>query len=74
MIAGTRLGRALGGYRGLIPQTDILPPARLVASLSPLAADCCRVIDECDLNPIMIRIGSSEVRRGVHVTPTRHHV
>jgi acetyltransferase len=62
MIAGTRLGRALGGYRGLIPQTDIIPLARLVTSLSELAAACCGVIDECDLNPVMIRKGSGEVR------------
>jgi acetate---CoA ligase (ADP-forming) len=62
MITGTRLGRALGGYRGLIPQTDIMPLARLVTSLSELAAACCGVIDECDLNPVMIRKGSGEVR------------
>ena len=62
MIAGTRLGRTLGGYRGLIPQTDIAPLARLVATLSELAADCAGVIGECDLNPVMIRKGSGEVR------------
>jgi acetyltransferase len=62
MIAGTRLGRALAGYRGLIPQTDIMPLARLVTSLSELATACCGAIEECDLNPVMIRKGSGEVR------------
>src|SRR5262249_13509678 len=39
MLAGTRLGKTLGGYRNLIPHTDTGPLATLVANLSALAAD-----------------------------------
>lgn len=62
MIESTRLGRTLDGYRGLIPKTDVLPLARLVAALSELAAACHGVIAECDLNPVLIRKGTGEVR------------
>jgi acetyltransferase len=62
MVAGTRLGKALGGYRNLIPRTDTAPLARLVANLSALAADFCDLVPECDLNPVLIRKGSGEVR------------
>jgi acetyltransferase len=62
MVAGTRLGKALGGYRNLIPRTDTAPLATLVANLSALAADLCDLVPECDLNPVLIRKGSGEVR------------
>jgi acetyltransferase len=62
MLAGTRLGKTLGGYRNLIPQTDMAPLARLVANLSELAADLCDLVPECDLNPVLIRKGSGDVR------------
>jgi acetyltransferase len=62
MVAGTRLGKALGGYRNLIPRTDTAPLAALVANLSSLAADFCDLVPECDLNPVLIRKGSGDVR------------
>jgi acetyltransferase len=62
MLAATRLGKALDGYRNLIPRTDTAPLARLVANLSELAADFCDLVPECDLNPVLIRKGSGEVR------------
>jgi acetyltransferase len=62
LVAGTRLGKTLGGYRNLIPCTDTAPLARLVSSLSELAADFCDLVPECDLNPVLIRKGSGDVR------------
>jgi acetyltransferase len=62
MVAGTRLGKALGGYRNLMPRTDTAPLATLVANLSALATDFCDLVPECDLNPVLIRKGSGDVR------------
>ncbi len=62
MLSRTRLGKALGGYRNLIPRTDLTPLARLVANLSELAADFADLVPECDLNPVLIRKGSGDVR------------
>ena len=61
LIATTKLGRRLGGYRNLIARTDPRPLAELVAILSLLARDLGERITACDLNPVMIRAGSSEV-------------
>ena len=62
MIASTRLGKTLDGYRNLIPRTNTAPLAALVASLSELAADFADLVPECDLNPVLIRKGSGDVR------------
>ncbi|MBL6650256.1 MAG: acetate--CoA ligase family protein [Reyranella sp.] len=62
MLASTRLGKTLGGYRNLIPVTNTAPLAGLIASLSALAADFCDLVPECDLNPVLIRKGSGDVR------------
>ena len=62
MLATTRLGKLLGGYRNLIPKTDTAPLAALVSRLSQLAADFSDVMPECDLNPVLIRKGSGDVR------------
>lgn len=62
MIETTRLGAGLSGYRNLAPRTDILRLADAVARLSELAADFHDVIAECDLNPIMVRRSSGDVR------------
>ena len=61
MIATTRLGAALSGYRNLIPKTNIAPLARLAANLSELAADLSGDIAECDLNPVLVRKSTGEV-------------
>jgi acetyltransferase len=62
MLAATRLGKTLDGYRNLIPRTDTAALAGLVANLSELAADFADLVPECDLNPVLIRKGSGEVR------------
>jgi acyl-CoA synthetase (NDP forming) len=62
MIASTRLGKVLDGYRNLLPRTDTAPLAALMANLSELAADFAAILPECDLNPVLIRKGSGEVR------------
>jgi acyl-CoA synthetase (NDP forming) len=62
MIASTRLGKRLDGYRGLMPKTDIDKLAQLVERVAMLAHDLGDVIAACDLNPVLIRKGSGEVR------------
>ena len=62
MVATTRLGKALGGYRNLMPRTDIAPLADLISRLSDLALDFSDIVPECDLNPVLIRKGSGDVR------------
>lgn len=62
MIAGTKLGRVLGGYRNLVPRTPLDGLAALVADLTRLAADLADVVSECDLNPVLVRPGSGEAR------------
>ena len=62
MLAATRLGKVLDGYRNLIPRTGTAPLTRLISNLSELAADFCDLVPECDLNPVLIRKGSGDVR------------
>lgn len=62
MVADTRLGKTLAGYRNLMPRTDTGPLAAVVSGLSQLAADFGDVLTECDLNPVLVRKGSGEVR------------
>jgi acetyltransferase len=61
LIASTRLGRRMDGYRNLIARTDTRPLAELVANLSLIAHDLGDRITSCDLNPVMIRAGSGDV-------------
>ncbi|MEQ8394652.1 acetate--CoA ligase family protein [Thalassobaculum sp.] len=61
LIASTRLGTRLDGYRNLIARTDTRPLAELVANLSLMARDLGDRITGCDLNPVMIRAGSGDV-------------
>jgi acetyltransferase len=62
LLGATRLGNTLDGYRNLIPRTDTAPLAGLVSRLSELAADFSDLVPECDLNPVLIRKGSGDVR------------
>ncbi len=62
MIGRTRLGRRISGYRKLMPPTDPAGLADLLVRLSALAAALCGSVAECDLNPVLIRKGSGEVR------------
>ena len=61
LIASTKLGRRMDGYRNLIARTDTRPLAELVSNLSLLARDLGDRITACDLNPVMIRAGSGAV-------------
>lgn len=61
MIAATKLGVRMSGYRNLIPDTDPRLLAALLVNLSRLAQDFGDLITECDLNPVMIRAGTGEV-------------
>lgn len=61
LIASTRLGTRLDGYRNLIARTDTRPLAELVANLSRLARDLGDRVTSCDLNPVLITAGSGEV-------------
>ena len=61
MIRDTRLGALLGGYRNLVPGTDIAPLARLASNLSRLAADLGDLLGECDINPVLVTPGSGDV-------------
>jgi acetyltransferase len=62
MIASTRLGKRLAGYRDLMPTTDTEGLAQLVESIAMLAQDLGDLVTACDLNPVLIRKGSGEVR------------
>ena len=62
LIATTRLGKLLAGYRNLLPVTDTRKLANLIARVSRLAADLGDLVAICDLNPVLIRQGSGEVR------------
>ncbi|EDP66605.1 putative pimeloyl-CoA synthetase [alpha proteobacterium BAL199] len=61
LIASTKLGQRLDGYRNLIARTDTRPLAELVANLSLMARELGDRITGCDLNPVMIRAGSGDV-------------
>ena len=62
MIGSTRLGARLSGYRTLLPPTSLSPLADGLARLSELAAALCGQVVECDLNPVLVRKGSGEIR------------
>ncbi len=62
MIGRTRLGRRIAGYRKLLPPTEPAGLADLLVRFSALAAAHCGAIAACDLNPVLIRKGSGEVR------------
>ena len=61
MIARTRLGKLLAGYRNLMPKTDTRKLADLVVRTSMLAADLGDLVTACDLNPVLVRKQSGEV-------------
>ena len=61
MIASTRLGKLLAGYRNLLPETDTRALADLAKRVSMLAADLGDLITACDLNPVLVRKQSGEV-------------
>lgn len=62
MLAKTRLNRLLSGYRNLTPHTNTAPLIDVAVRLSQLASDLGDVIAACDLNPVLVRKGSGEIR------------
>lgn len=62
LVRSTRLGKLLDGYRNLMPRTDIAPLAMLLTALSELAADLGDLITVCDLNPVLVRASTGELR------------
>ncbi|MBK3573905.1 acetate--CoA ligase family protein [Streptomyces sp. MBT65] len=61
VIARTRLGTVLDGYRNLQPKTDTGPLADAVHRLSLLAADFADLLAEGDLNPVFVEHGTGRV-------------
>jgi len=62
MVLATRVGKLLDGYRNLLPQTDLGPLTALLQGLSEMAMDLGDRISACDLNPVLVRKGTGEVR------------
>jgi acyl-CoA synthetase (NDP forming) len=62
MLSRTRLDRLLAGYRNLMPRTDTAPLIDVAVRLAQLASDFDGVIAACDVNPVLVRKGSGEVR------------
>jgi acyl-CoA synthetase (NDP forming) len=62
MLAATRLGKLLSGYRNLMAKTDTGPLADMIARTSMLAADLGDLVTACDLNPVMVRKGTGDAR------------
>jgi acyl-CoA synthetase (NDP forming) len=62
MILQTRLGKLLDGYRNLMPKSDLGPLANLLKNLSDLALDLGDLIGACDLNPVLVKKASGEIR------------
>jgi hypothetical protein len=61
MIARTRLGKLLSGYRNLIPATDLTKLAKLTSNLTEMAMDLEGCITACDINPILITKGTGDL-------------
>jgi acyl-CoA synthetase (NDP forming) len=62
MLDRTKLAKILDGYRNLIPKTDKLHLIELAVNLSRLASDLDGIMLACDLNPVVVRKGTGEVR------------
>ena len=62
MLGRTKLAKVLDGYRNLMPKTDTTHLVELAVNLSKLASDLDGVMVACDLNPVVVRKGTGEVR------------
>ena len=62
MVSRTKLAKILDGYRNLIPKTSWNGLVQAAVNLSRLASDLDGVMVACDLNPVVIRKGTGEVR------------
>ncbi|NEI97899.1 acetate--CoA ligase family protein [Rhizobium ruizarguesonis] len=62
LLRQTKLFRRLNGYRNLMPKTDITELAELGAKLSRLASDFEGILEACDVNPILVRRETGELR------------
>lgn len=61
MITSTRIGKMLGGYRNILPTTELSGYADVLVRLSRLAVDLGDLIGGCDLNPVLVTPGSGRV-------------
>ncbi|MGI6853200.1 acetate--CoA ligase family protein [Mesorhizobium sp. 1B3] len=62
MLAKTKLAKVLSGHRNLIPVTDLSHLADAAVKLSQLASDLRGIMIACDINPIVVRKGTGDVR------------
>lgn len=62
MVGSTNLSKILDGYRNLSPKTSWDGLVQAAVNLSRLASDLDGVMIACDLNPVVIRKGSGDVR------------
>lgn len=62
MLAGTKLGAILAGYRRASGATDTSELLDLLERLSWLAQDLAPVLAEADFNPVMVERGGGRVR------------
>ncbi|MEU6265188.1 acetate--CoA ligase family protein [Saccharopolyspora shandongensis] len=73
MIEGTRIGRLLQGYRGIMARTDLTDLNELTRRLGRLAHDMSGLLSEGDLNPVVVSEGSGRAVAvdALFVTPPR---
>lgn len=62
MVSGTKLAKVLGGYRNLMPPTDLSQLADVAMRLSRMASDLRGAMVACDINPVLVSKGSGAVR------------
>ncbi|MFF7284372.1 acetate--CoA ligase family protein [Streptomyces griseorubiginosus] len=72
LIARTRLGTLLGGYRNLQLKTDTGPLADTVHRLSLLGTDFAGLLTEADLNPAFVQHGTGRVLIADSLLVARH--
>ncbi|MER6557152.1 acetate--CoA ligase family protein [Streptomyces sp. NPDC001027] len=72
LIARTRLGTLIGGYRNLLPTTDTGPLADTVHRLSLLGTDFAGLLTEADLNPAFVQHGTGRVLIADSLLVARH--
>ncbi len=61
MLADTRMGRRLGGYRNLLPETPLDRLAETASRLGWLASDFSDLLAAADLNPVLVEAGTGRV-------------
>lgn len=62
MMGDTRVGKLLLGYRNLMQETDLGSLLMLLKAVSEMARDLGDRIGACDLNPVLVKKGTGEIR------------